>query len=188
MTDPMLLCMLLFSVLPHQAGTELGDSEDECALTVEAAALQGVPAALVASLGWHESKFNPAAVSTAGAIGSLQALPRFWCDDYKDCLATGETRCRHLVAKCDRRAAGINAIAHFLDRQVRIEDPVSIDREADINNFPDRAIVSAVCRFTGCRVNRPGRPVESRMHYVDSIITRAQRLQKSLDCRCSLLN
>ena len=34
---------------------------------------------LLVSVAWHESRFNNAAVSRAGAVGALQIMPKIWC-------------------------------------------------------------------------------------------------------------
>ena len=60
----------------------------------------GLPTAEVISIGYYESKFTESVVSSAGAMGPLQVIPRYFCPNGR---AKG----------CDLIAAGLKAIRKF---------------------------------------------------------------------------
>ena len=68
-----------------------------CMEVVDVATELGVEPALMVAIGYVESKFNARVVSSAGAIGVLQIIPRWDCPGGK-------------LKGCDQIRAGVNAI------------------------------------------------------------------------------
>lgn len=62
---------------------EIPDKILVCVSILDAAVEMSVPPNLAVAVAWHESKFNNAAVSKAGAHGAMQVLPKYWCPDGK---------------------------------------------------------------------------------------------------------
>ena len=75
-----------------------------CTRVAREAERQDVPVRLAVWLSFHESRFNPHAVSRTGHRGALQASARYWCPErtYKG---------------CDLIAAGVSALAYNLARR-----------------------------------------------------------------------
>ena len=71
-----------------------------CLEVAQGAALEGIPADLVIALAFTESRFNPKARSSRGALGPLQVLPRYHCPSRK-------------AAGCDLVAAGLSALSRY---------------------------------------------------------------------------
>lgn len=69
---------------PRPTSTRLGAQRVE-----QLAAEHGAPASLAAAIGWQESGFNNAMVSTANARGVMQVMPGTW-DWVQSNLATGQ--------------------------------------------------------------------------------------------------
>lgn len=63
------------------------------------AARQGVEITLALAVAWRESAMTRNAVSTAGAVGPMQVIPRFWCK----------------VEPCDHIEAGVRALKHYTE-------------------------------------------------------------------------
>lgn len=83
---------------------------------VEAAERKVLEPELLVSLAWHESRFNPDAVSHAGAVGVLQVMPR-----------TFEWIADELDESLDPRDAADNALAAaaYLDRLLDSHDDLA---------------------------------------------------------------
>lgn len=96
MTLPALLCALVTAAMPLPADA----SPQVCEAVADAAWSSDVPVTLAVSVAYHESKYTLDRVSTAGAIGPLQVLPRYWCRD----------------EPCDPIAAGMRALRWWLVR------------------------------------------------------------------------
>ena len=94
------VCSFLMSaqtvpVKPEQRAT--------CAQVVTKAVASNSDPGLIASIAWHESRFIPSRVSSVGAVGPMQIIPKYWCPDGS-------------VEKCDLIAAGIRAFYTYLDK------------------------------------------------------------------------
>jgi soluble lytic murein transglycosylase-like protein len=86
--------------------------EEARAIIVEEAGRFGVPPALALAVAWHESGWQQAAVSSAGAIGIMQLLPT--TADW-----VGEAMLGEVVNIHDARSnvrAGVRLLAHYLGR------------------------------------------------------------------------
>lgn len=92
---------------------EHGDLVDIIAAAAEDA---GVEPELGLALAWHESRFDPAAVSSAGAVGLLQVMPR-----------TAQLMSSYLGEPLDPRDPADNARAGlvFLDKMIDDHDGVA---------------------------------------------------------------
>lgn len=73
-----LLCSLLL-LFPHKG--EYTSAMAVCLDVAESAAAEGEDPALLIAIAWVESRLDPGAVSECGAVGPLQAIPRFWGPD-----------------------------------------------------------------------------------------------------------
>lgn len=71
-----------------------------CIEVSESAADHGVDAPLAVAVAHVESAFNRDALSSAGAVGPMQVMPRFWC--------SGDT--------CDYTDAGMRALKTYVSR------------------------------------------------------------------------
>lgn len=58
---------------------------DECVKVMVEAEKQGLSPELAAAVAWKESRFNPNAKSSKGAVGTMQIIPRYWCPNKKEC-------------------------------------------------------------------------------------------------------
>ena len=72
-----ILCLSALSMLQPRARTP--ERWDTCNAIVDEARAQGVPAHVALAVAYVESRYNPAAVSPAGAVGPLQILPKWHC-------------------------------------------------------------------------------------------------------------
>ena len=72
-----------------------------CADVALKARAAGVPARLATRLAYRESRLRRDVASPVGAVGPLQAVPRYWCR--RD--------------PCDHVAAGVRALAYYLRRE-----------------------------------------------------------------------
>lgn len=76
------------------------------ALFERAASEAGIEAALLHAIAWHESRFNPRAVSRSGAAGVMQLMPhtakRFGVDDRFDVAQNLRGGARYLAWLLDR--------------------------------------------------------------------------------------
>ena len=81
------LCLLLLTELFQGRGAGYTDKIDtfyldrlgECVQVTNAAEELGVSMSLAASLAYQESRMNAAAVSSAGAVSSVQVIPKYMC-------------------------------------------------------------------------------------------------------------
>ena len=73
-----LLCSLVM-LLPVRGGYDQAFAV--CADIGARAEAQGLDPAVLIAVGYYESRFDPGAVSSSGAAGALQAIPRFWPGD-----------------------------------------------------------------------------------------------------------
>lgn len=70
-----LLCSLVL-LLPVRGGYDQAFAV--CADIGSKAEAQGLDPSVLIAVGYYESRFDPLAVSHCGAVGALQAIPRFW--------------------------------------------------------------------------------------------------------------
>lgn len=75
-----------------------------CSDVVIASINHGQDTPLMLSIAWHESRFLPNQLSTAGAVGPMQVLPKYWCPKGK---AEG----------CDLVSAGFKAWTTYFERE-----------------------------------------------------------------------
>ncbi len=100
MLDIVLMCILATSPLPD---SYLGDRLPACVKIASATVDAKMDIPLVLSIAWEESKFKMDAVSSAGALGPLQILPRYHCPGGK---ADG----------CDLVENGLKAITKYMSK------------------------------------------------------------------------
>jgi len=93
----------LFSAARLDKSVDRLERLEVCLNVAREARKQHAPVHLAISLSFHESRFHPVVESDKGAVGPLQAIPRYWCPDGKR-------------EGCDVVAAGIRALLAFLDR------------------------------------------------------------------------
>ena len=74
------LCLSFWQVTPYPI-----DRLPTCVAVAEEAEEQGVPGELVIALAYVESRFNPDVVSRSGAVGPMQVLPKYACEDGVEC-------------------------------------------------------------------------------------------------------
>lgn len=74
-----ILCLSALSMLQPQHRTP--ERWDTCHAIAAEARAQGVPPHVALAVAYVESRYNPAAVSPAGALGALQVLPKWHCPD-----------------------------------------------------------------------------------------------------------
>ena len=72
-----------------------------CAEVAVKARAAGVSARLATRLAYRESRLRRDVVSSAGAVGPMQAMPRYWCR----------------AEPCDHVAAGVRALRYYLRRE-----------------------------------------------------------------------
>ena len=75
-----------------------------CAEVAVKARAAGVPARLATRLAYRESRLRHGLTSSAGAMGPLQAVPRYWCP-------------AGVAEGCDLTAAGVRALRYYLRRE-----------------------------------------------------------------------
>jgi len=131
---------------------------------IEAAAQRyGYDAALLAGQAWRESRFNPEAVSPAGAVGLLQFMPGTW-DDWGNGADPTDP-----AASAD---AGIRYMRHLMARYANAAEPLAVALAAynwGMGNV-DKAIQrSGRSDWAGLA---PFVPQETR-DYVPTVMTRA---------------
>jgi len=93
----------LFSASRLDKSVDRLERLEVCLHVAREARKQHAPVHLAISLSYYESRFHPVVESDKGAVGPLQAIPRYWCPDGKR-------------EGCDVVAAGIRALLAFLDR------------------------------------------------------------------------
>lgn len=155
-----LICSVMLAALPVSQTIDLGAGYDTCGEVVGQAREHGAPLSLSAALAYHETKFDADAVSSSGAIGPLQVLPVWSCEDVVACRRAGRRGCRALVSQCDAVKSGVVALRGFLAA----------------SKWERRA---AVCKYTGCAVT-------GNTGFVSQILATDRWLQASIDCACSL--
>jgi len=87
----------------HVRGAELVSRTVVCVDVVLAARARGVDPRLAVSVAWHESRMAPNDESSAGAVGPMQVVPRWWCPEGRR-------------AGCDVVDAGMEALATYTGR------------------------------------------------------------------------
>jgi len=94
------LCAVFWTVVPYPI-----DRIHTCVQVAEEAEHQGVPASLVIALSYVETRFNPNAISRSGAIGPLQVLPKYVCQDDGPCdlIVEGVFMLRRWARRAHRR-------------------------------------------------------------------------------------
>lgn len=93
-----LICSALLSIYPNVSNYEI--RMHTCVEVADAASANDIDPILLVSIGWVESGMKPNAVSSAGAIGPLQVIPRYFCPEGK---AKG----------CDTIKAGVRAFKEW---------------------------------------------------------------------------
>lgn len=73
------LCLAAMSMLHPSAVTD--QRWDTCRDIVHEARAQGVPPQVALAVAYVESRYNPDAISRAGALGPIQVLPQWHCPD-----------------------------------------------------------------------------------------------------------
>jgi len=106
------ICEALREMRPFKA-----DRLVHCERVVEVAHEWNIDPAMLASVAWHESRFNPKAVSRSGAVGVLQILPRWWCGgqvcDHTYVGGRAFTRWRERAARKHRKRLDYWTLAHY---------------------------------------------------------------------------
>jgi soluble lytic murein transglycosylase-like protein len=108
--DSATFCVMLIAALAGDTVSEQSvDQQRACERVIEAAYEHGVCPYLLASVAWHESRFSESAVSSCGAYGPLQVLPRYHCPG-------------RVLEGCDTVDAGAQLIARLLGRYGDVSD------------------------------------------------------------------
>lgn len=101
---------------------------------VKAANITGLSPFLLAAIGWVESRYNPEAVSSAGAKGIMQIMPNTWnawgsgdIFNPHDNIFAGSNYLRWCIAVCarkykDAKRMGIASYYWGIGRVLRCED------------------------------------------------------------------
>lgn len=138
---PEIVCLSLWMAVGAHSNPLVGDSNYETCISIaEESNTQGVNPVLAISIGWVESRFrNP--VSSAGARGPLQIIPRYWCPNGR-------------LRGCDLTKSGVAAIENFYVRYSRTGmcggDFLNVERYNDWLN--------PLCHYnSGNRCNRSSR-------------------------------
>ena len=79
------------------------DRFETCMNVAQLSEDQGLDPMLAVSTALTESKFNKRAVSSAGAVGPLQILPKYFCPKERG-------------VECDQALAGVHALQRFLSK------------------------------------------------------------------------
>lgn len=97
-----LLCVFAFcgAVVEKQTGRRHASRIDVCVDVATEAERQGVYPPLAVAVAWRESALTRNAVSSAGAVGPMQVIPRFWCRS----------------KPCDHIEAGVRALRYYTKR------------------------------------------------------------------------
>ncbi len=97
-----LMCVALFCgiAVKKEANTLIEHRVKVCIDIVQEAEKQEVEPLLALSVAWRESAFLRNVKSSAGAVGPMQVLPRYWCKK---------------GATCDYIEAGVRALRTFTD-------------------------------------------------------------------------
>jgi hypothetical protein len=95
-------CLVVFcaNIANTQAHTGQASRAQVCEEIAAEAIAQDVNPVLAVAVAWRESAFTRSAVSSAGAVGPLQVMPRFWCKS----------------KPCDYIEAGIRALKHYTEK------------------------------------------------------------------------
>jgi len=100
------------SSMPSDMAAKVAERTEARGILLEAANEFGVPGPFVLAVAWHESGWQPGAVSGAGAVGIMQLMP-----DTADWVAS--SMLHEAPAIDDPRwnaRAGVRLLAHYLDR------------------------------------------------------------------------
>lgn len=97
-----LLALLLSDADPcKETPTSLSRHQEKVCRSVRTKAAEaGIDPTLAVAIAYHETKFRPK-VGAAGEIGPMQAMPKYWCPK---------------KGRCDATAAGLKALAYYLNR------------------------------------------------------------------------
>lgn len=95
-------CLTVWGMLAAEHNTDAARFGMCLRVAVEADA-QGVDVPLALAVAWRESRFDADAVSSAGAVGPMQVVPRWWCPDGQH-------------VGCDLVAAGVGALRALTGR------------------------------------------------------------------------
>jgi hypothetical protein len=102
------ICIALFF---NSGETYSNHQKIACQSITRSAMEAGLSGPGVASLAWHESRFIHSAKSSAGAIGALQVLPRYWCKNGKR-------------ARCNLVDAGLRAYEYYMKHSKTFRDGI----------------------------------------------------------------
>ena len=94
------LVALCSAIVEANVGTPSSSRARVCVEVATEAQAQGVDPLLAVSVAWRESAFIRSARSSAGAVGPMQVLPRFWCKS----------------KPCDHIEAGVRALRYYTER------------------------------------------------------------------------
>lgn len=97
-----MFCIALFCgmIAKTESVTMTQHRQDVCVDVVNEALKQGVDPVLAAAVSWRESAFLRNVKSSAGAVGPMQVIPRFWCKS----------------RPCDYIEAGVRALKYYTSR------------------------------------------------------------------------
>ena len=95
-----LLCVSLFCGLLTAEMSSPLKRQSVCEDVMEEADRQGVEPLLAVAVAWRESALTRNAKSSAGAVGPMQVIPRFWCKS----------------KPCDYIEAGVRALKYYTGR------------------------------------------------------------------------
>ena len=87
-------------IVKKNAHTMVQHRTQVCLDVANEATKQGVDPVLATAVAWRESAFLRKARSSAGAVGPMQVMPRFWCKS----------------KKCDYIEAGVRALKYYTER------------------------------------------------------------------------
>lgn len=95
-------CLMVFctAIVSSQTNTMVEHRVSVCHDVGVEAIMQDVDPVLAIAVAWRESAFIRTAKSSAGAVGPMQVLPRFWCKG----------------SPCNLVKAGIDALKHYTSK------------------------------------------------------------------------
>ena len=127
-------CALLLSAHPMK-DNDRANRTAVCIHVGKAALDADLDPAVIISVAWYESALNPRAVSSAGAVGPLQVLPRYFCP-------------RKRVKGCDLTQAGIRAFKAWKKRYPVLKDTLCHYNSGNVCNKKSRRYASLVIRLS----------------------------------------
>jgi len=107
MTAILTACLTVAGMLAAEHNTDAERFGTCLRVGIEAHA-QGVDVPLALAVAWRESRFDAGAVSSVGAVGPMQVVPRWWCPggrrDGCDLVTAGVGALRALTSRYGVRA------------------------------------------------------------------------------------